>query len=175
MNVYICGLPKLTRFMMKFSWGLLVLCFAFSGCMKSKDCPYKVNDVVAPASEQQQIEAYLSANNLTATKHASGFYFQVVTPGSAKTPQLCSTISVGYSGRLTNGTVFDSQNLISFELGGAIEGWKKGIPLIQKGGRIKLYIPPSLGYGAYDVKDNGVVVIPANSMLIFDVELFDVN
>jgi FKBP-type peptidyl-prolyl cis-trans isomerase FkpA len=55
-----------------------------------------------------------------------------------------------------------------------IEGWKIGLPLIQKSGKIKLYIPPSLGYGASDIKDNnGVVVIPANSMLIFDVSLVD--
>jgi FKBP-type peptidyl-prolyl cis-trans isomerase FkpA len=143
--------------------------------MKTKDCPYKENNVVAPVSEQQQIEAYLAANGLTASKHANGFYYQVVTAGSAKTPQLCSVISVGYSGKLSNGNQFDAQNLISFELGGAIEGWKKGLPLIQKGGRIKLYIPPSLGYGAHDVKEGNTVVIPANSMLIFDVELFDVN
>src|SRR5690349_20451543 len=125
--------------MMKLSWGLLVMCFMLSACIKSMVCPYKENNVIAPLSEQQQIETYLSANGLTASKHASAFYYQVVTQGSGKTPAFCSTISVGYSGKLTSGSVFDSQNLISFELGGAIEGWKKGIPLIQKGGRINLY------------------------------------
>lgn len=122
------------------------------------------------------MESYLSTNSITAVKHASGMYYQVITNGSGANPQLCSTVSVSYTGRLTNGTIFDSQNLISFELGRVIVGWQKGLPLIQKGGRIKLYIPPSLGYGGNDIRDNvGNIVIPANSILIFDVEIFDVN
>lgn len=161
--------------MMKFSWGLLILCVLSGGCLKSNKCPYKEVTVAVPLSEQQQIEAYLSANSLTASKHASGFYYQVVTQGSGATPGLCSTISVGYTGKLASGAVFDTRSNISFELGATIEGWKKGIPLVQKGGRVRLYVPPSLGYGPYDVKDGNTVVIPANSMLIFDVELFDVN
>ncbi|HYC29429.1 MAG TPA: FKBP-type peptidyl-prolyl cis-trans isomerase [Chitinophagaceae bacterium] len=163
--------------MMKFSWCFLVLGMMFSGCLKSdKGCPYKESDAVAPASEQQSVEAYLSANGITAVKHSSGLYYQVVDAGSGKVPQLCSSVSVGYSGKLTNGTTFDQQNLITFDLGRVIVGWQKGLPLIQKGGHIKLYIPPTLGYGAYDIKNNsGAVVIPANSILIFDVEIFDVN
>lgn len=163
--------------MMKFSWCLLLMGMMFSGCLKSdKGCPYKESNITAPATEQQQVEAYLSANGITAVKHASGLYYQIVSNGSAVTPQLCSSVSVGYTGKLANGTVFDTQNLISFDLGRVIEGWKKGLQLIQKGGQIKLYIPPSLGYGANDVKNNsGAVIIPANSMLIFDVEIFDVN
>ena len=148
-----------------------------SGCLKTDNgCPFKETSIVAPTSEQQQIEAYLAANNLSASKHTSGLYYQVTMSGSGATPNLCSVVGVGYTGKLTNGTVFDQQQLISFDLGRVIEGWKKGLPLIQKGGRIKLYIPPSLGYGTVDVKDsNGAVVIPANSILIFDVEMFEVN
>jgi FKBP-type peptidyl-prolyl cis-trans isomerase FkpA len=88
---------------------------------------------------------------------------------------LCSQILISYKGTLKNGTVFDQQNNVIFVLGSLIEGWKKGIPLLKKGGSIKLYIPPSLGYGGTDVRDNnsGQVVIPANSMLIFDVTLTD--
>jgi FKBP-type peptidyl-prolyl cis-trans isomerase FkpA len=163
--------------MMKYSWCLLLLGMVFSGCLKTdKGCPYKETSVTAPASEQQQVEAYLSANAITAIKHPSGLYYQIVAQGSGATPQLCSAVSVGYTGKLTNGKDFDQQNMISFDLGRVITGWQKGLPLIQKGGHIKLYIPPTLGYGAYDIKDiNGAVVIPANSILIFDVEMFDVN
>jgi FKBP-type peptidyl-prolyl cis-trans isomerase FkpA len=163
---------------MKFSWCLLLICFVFSGCLKQdKGCPYKEVNVIAPTAEQQQVEAYLSTNGITnAVKHSSGMYYVVVTPGTGNKPGLCSVVSVGYNGTLQNGSVFDQQNIISFDLGRLIEGWKKGLPLIAKGGRIKLYIPPSLGYGNTDVKNSsGVVVIPANSMLIFDIEVFDVN
>lgn len=163
--------------MMKFSWCLLLMGVVFSGCLKQdKGCPYKETNVNAPAAEQQQVEAYLAANSITAVKHSSGFYYSVVTPGTGAKPSLCSVVTVGYSGTLTSGTVFDQQNIISFDLGRLIEGWKKGLQLVAKGGRIKLYIPPSLGYGNTDVKDsNGATVIPANSMLIFDIEVFDVN
>lgn len=164
---------------MKFSWCLLLIgCFVFSGCLKQdKGCPYKELTVTAPMAEQQQVEAYLAANSITtAVKHPSGMYYAVVTPGTGNKPSLCSVVSVGYSGTLQNGTVFDQQNIISFDLGRLIEGWKKGLPLIAKSGRIKLFIPPTLGYGNTDVKNSaGVVVIPANSMLIFDIEVFDVN
>ena len=61
-------------------------------------------------------------------------------------------------------------------MGSLIEGWKMGLPLIQKGGKIRLYIPPSLGYGPNDLKDrNNNVVIPGNSILIFDITLYDFN
>ncbi|HEX6181240.1 MAG TPA: FKBP-type peptidyl-prolyl cis-trans isomerase, partial [Chitinophagaceae bacterium] len=134
--------------MKRFSWGLILAAAVFSGCLKTdKGCPFKETNITAPASEQQQIESYLAANNLTAIKHGSGLYYTVIMAGSGTTPNLCSVVSVGYTGKLTNGTVFDQQQLISFEIGRVIEGWKKGLPLIQKGGRIKLYIPPSLGYG----------------------------
>lgn len=163
---------------MKFSWCLLLACFVFSGCLKQdKGCPYKESTVVASTAEQQQVEAYLSSNGITnAVKHSSGMYYAIITPGTGNKPSLCSVVSVGYTGTLTNGSVFDQQNIISFDLGRLIEGWKKGLPLVAKGGRIKLFIPPSLGYGNTDVKNSsGVVVIPANSMLIFDIEVFDVN
>ena len=81
---------------------------------------------------------------------------------------------INYTGLLSNGHKFDEGKNVAFTLGSLMEGWKKGLPLIQKGGKIKLYIPPSLGYGSSDIKDNnGAVVIPANSMLIFDISLLD--
>ena len=68
-----------------------------------------------------------------------------------------------------NNVKFD-ENLTgtTFALGGLILGWQKGIPLIQKGGSINLYIPPSLGYGA-----NATGSIPANSILVFTIQLVD--
>ena len=63
------------------------------------------------------------------------------------------------------------------ELGSLIEGWKKGLLMLKTGGSIKLYIPPSLGYGYSDVTDpqTQAVIIPAGSMLIFDVTLSDLG
>jgi len=149
-----------------------------SSCSKENDdlCNYDACAIAAPAAEVTQLEAYLSSATITATKHCSGMYYSIDAAGSGNAPTICSTVSVKYKGQLTNGTVFDqSTTPVSFQLGGLIEAWKKGIPLIRPGGKIKLYCPPSLAYGSQEIKDgSGNVVIPANSILVFEVELVGV-
>lgn len=160
---------------MKKIFGVLFLAgFALSGCLKKETgCPYSPTSIVAPASEEQAIKDYLAANNITtAVKHSSNLYYEIIDAGTGATPELCSQIQINYVGKLTNGNTFDQSNNAVFVLGSLIEGWKKGIPLIKSGGRIKLYIPPSLGYGNQDIKDrDNNVIIPRNSILVFDVTL----
>jgi FKBP-type peptidyl-prolyl cis-trans isomerase len=97
-----------------------------------------------------------------------GFYFKINTTGAnTDHPTICSNVVVKYKGTLTNGTKFDENTTgISFPLSNLIIGWQEGIPLISIGGKITLYLPPSLGYGAVAQQN-----IPANSILIFDIEL----
>jgi FKBP-type peptidyl-prolyl cis-trans isomerase FkpA len=148
-----------------------------SGCLKKGgDCQYKNENKVAPVAEEQAILSYLTANSISATKHGSNMYYEVVKPGAGVVPGLCSSVLIKYAGKLTNGTQFDSSDAAVFTLGSLIEGWKVGLPLIKAGGEIRLYIPPSLGYGSVDVKDNnGAIIIPANSILIFTITLLDVQ
>ncbi len=153
---------------------LLAVLFLASCLKKDTGCSYSTGNKTAPVSEEQAIMAYLSTNGITATKHASNLYYEILNPGTGSSPNLCSNILIKYTGKLTNGTVFDSQNSAVFVLGTLIDGWKIGIPLLKKGGQIRLYIPPTLGYGSTDVKDqNGNVIIPGNSILIFDITLSD--
>jgi FKBP-type peptidyl-prolyl cis-trans isomerase FkpA len=143
-----------------------------SSCSKKIDpCKYDACAVAAPASEVAQLEAYLSSAGITtATKHCSGMYYIIDAAGSGATANICSTVGVKYKGQLTNGTVFDqSATTVTFPLDNLIEAWKKGIPIIKTGGKIKLYCPPSLAYGS-----QAVGTIPANSILIFEVELTNV-
>lgn len=155
----------------------VVLCsvILISSCSKKNDdlCNYDACAVAAPASEITQLESYLAGASITATKHCSGMYYTIDAAGSGATATACSGVSVKYKGQLTNGTVFDqSATPVSFQLSSLIEAWKKGIPLIKAGGKIKLYCPPSLAYGSQPIRDNaGNVVIPGNSILIFEVEL----
>jgi FKBP-type peptidyl-prolyl cis-trans isomerase FkpA len=154
--------------------GLLVIS-AFSGCLKSAtetcNANYDPCAFTAPASEIQAVQDYLTANNIQATQHCSGLFYRIDEMGTGATPNVCSNISVTYEGKLTNGTVFDAQNVpVVLNLSGVIPGWKDGIPLIKAGGRIYLYIPPSLGYGPY-----GSGPIPGNSVLVFRVELVAVQ
>jgi FKBP-type peptidyl-prolyl cis-trans isomerase FkpA len=156
----------------------VILCsvILISSCSKKSDntCNYDPCAVAAPASEVAQLEAYLSSASITATKHCSGLYYTIDAAGTGASATACSTVGVTYKGQLTNGTVFD-QRTTNFALNQVIEAWTKGVPLIKAGGKIKLYCPPSLGYGS-DVKRDaaGNTVIPANSILIFEVELTNV-
>lgn len=145
----------------------------FLSCSKNKgaeNCNYDDCAFVAPATEVQALETYLSANNIIATKHCSGLYYRIESAGTGKTPTVCNDVSVRYKGQLTNGVVFDSRtDPITFSLNGLIVGWKNGIPLIKEGGKIYLYLPPSLGYGNQPVGS-----IPAGSILVFEIDLVSV-
>lgn len=129
---------------------------------------------VPVANEDAAMQQYMTANNITGVKDASGLYYQIITQGSGAGPTLNSKIAVKYKGVLTNGTVFDQLNTVDpnqnnwWGLSSLIAGWQIGIPKIGKGGQIKLIVPSSLGYGC-----KALPSIPANSILVFDVELVD--
>ena len=143
------------------------LMFTLAGC--GKDDAGCSN--VKPADEEAQILAYASANGITAMKHSSGMYYQVVTQGAGVTPNINSTVTVNYTGTLLNGSVFDKSSApVSFKLNQVIEGWIIGIPLINKGGKIKMIIPSSLAEGC-----NGARTIAPNTVLYFEVDLIEVQ
>jgi FKBP-type peptidyl-prolyl cis-trans isomerase FkpA len=153
--------------------GLLTLVLFLSvSCNKdngSTSCPFTDYNVTVPEGEVAAVENYLAGKGITnATKDNRGFYYTIQSAGSGMVASPCSSITIFYVGKLTNDTVFDQTGAAprSFVLGQLIPGWIKGIPLIKPGGRIILYLPPSLGYGNVT---NGP--IPANSILIFDIQL----
>jgi FKBP-type peptidyl-prolyl cis-trans isomerase len=97
--------------------------------------------------------------------------------GTGAEAKVGSKITVKYTGALTDGTVFDSTDkqggtpaTFTLAKGSLIDGWVQGIPGMKVGGKRHLVIPASLGYGD---KANGS--IPANSTLVFDIELVDVQ
>jgi len=99
-----------------------------------------------------------------------------VTVGTGTEAVAGKTVTVNYVGMLTNGTQFDSSyshgQPFSFALGAGqvIQGWDQGVAGMKVGGKRILVIPPSLGYGA-----QAVGPIPANSTLVFQVELLGVK
>lgn len=141
---------------------LLVLVGALS-CKKKDTCSYDACAIVAPQSESNAVQAYLTQNGLTAAKHCSGAYYRIVSAGTGDEITSCSTINASYDGRFTSGARFDS-GTTDFSLQSVIRGWTNLIPLVRVGGHILLYIPPSLGYGA-----SNYGTIPGNSILVFDV------
>lgn len=151
--------------------GMALLCgfliIAGMGCNKDEGCTEKT-----VASETGTMQTFASANSITTTTHSSGILYQIINPGSGARPTLSSTVSVKYTGKLMDGTIFDSRPTtpISFPLNSVIAGWQIGIPLIQKGGVIKLLIPSSLAYGCAGRSPS----ISPYAVLYFEVELVDV-
>ncbi|MDO5685963.1 MAG: FKBP-type peptidyl-prolyl cis-trans isomerase [Neisseria sp.] len=107
---------------------------------------------------------------------ASGLQYIVRKEGSGKQPQATDTVSVEYSGKLIDGTVFDSTDNhggqpVSFPLNRVIPGWTEGVQLMKEGAEYTFFIPSELGYGAHGAGN----VIPPNATLIFDVKLVKVH
>jgi FKBP-type peptidyl-prolyl cis-trans isomerase len=109
-------------------------------------------------------------------KHKSGIEIWDVKVGKGDAAKVESTIVIHYTGWLTDekATKFDSSvdrgKKAEFPLGDLIKGWQEGIPGMKPGGVRRLKIPPELAYGA---KARGK--IPANSTLVFEIELFEVK
>lgn len=105
---------------------------------------------------------------------ASGLQYEVLVKGDGPMPADTSEVEVHYEGSLIDGTVFDSSyergEPISFPLNRVIPGWTEGVQLMPVGSTYMLYIPSELGYGS-----QGTGPIPANSVLIFKIELLSIK
>jgi peptidylprolyl isomerase len=129
-----------------------------------------------PAPKAVRPKAAASMVGKTVTTKSGLKYVDLVI-GKGPMPKVGQTISVLYTGRLANGTVFDStstRNNEPFEtpigVGQVIKGWDEGMLGMRVGGKRRLTIPPSLGYGS-----EAQGPIPPNSTLIFDVTLLAVK
>lgn len=121
--------------------------------------------------DEKIIAEYIKSKQITATKSASGLYYQIDSDGLGKKVNPTNTIYVKYTGKLTNDSIFD-QNLNGtyLSLKTAINGFREGITYFKVGGKGKLIIPSKLAYGK-----NSVGKVPANSVLIFDIEVIEIQ
>lgn len=118
---------------------------------------------------KQYRETYAAKAGVVTTE--TGLMYQVIEPGSGKTPGPTDKVTVHYRGTLVSGQEFDSSHArgkpATFALNGVIKGWTEGLQHIQEGGKIQLVVPPELAYG-----DRGAL---AHQTLVFDVELIAVG
>lgn len=107
-------------------------------------------------------------------KSSSGLFYEIISMGDANNKASdASVVKIDYVGTLINGNEFDSSKTrgepATFSLSRVIAGFKEGLQLVGKGGKIKLYIPADLAYGDQDIPG-----IPPGSTLIFDVDMLDI-
>ncbi len=138
---------------------------------------------------QQQKQREQSEKNLVASQEflaanakregvislPSGLQYKPIATGSGKSPKAADKVTVHYTGKLVDGTEFDSSvrrnKPATFQVDKVIKGWTEALQLMHEGDKWELYIPPDLAYGDRGASNK----IPANSALIFEVELISVN
>lgn len=105
----------------------------------------------------------------------SGVCYEILTPGNGKKPTMNDAVKVNYTGALTNGHVFDSSykagEPVVFAMNGVIPGFSQGLQIIGEKGKARLFIPADQAYGNRRMGDD----IPPGSLLVFDIELLEVN
>jgi FKBP-type peptidyl-prolyl cis-trans isomerase FkpA len=125
-------------------------------------------DSEIPSLQEQitEIDTYLESNNISAFKDVSGVRFTIDSLGSGFTPRIDSKVTFNYTGKLLNGTVFQTSTLSDALVSQLIAGFQIALPLIPNGSKATFYIPSMYGYGS-----QGQTGIPANSNLIFQIKL----
>lgn len=133
-----------------------------------------------PSEQSQALQIQEQSTMSTDTQEITQLMMKDTVVGTGDAAESGDSVTVQYVGRLTNGTVFDASanhpetvKGFTFTLGAGqvIQGWDQGVAGMKEGGKRQLLIPASLAYGERAIGD----VIPANSALIFDVELVKVE
>ncbi|RPD39703.1 FKBP-type peptidyl-prolyl cis-trans isomerase [Chitinophaga barathri] len=136
------------------------------------------------AKEDKEIAEYITKNNLKTTKSPKGVHIAVTQEGNGEQAKAGDEVTVNYTGKLLDGTKFDSNvdstirpgmplEPLKFNVGEGrvIPGWDDALAQLKKGAKATLVIPSSLAYG---LQGSGPIIKP-NSILVFDVELLDVK
>jgi len=133
-------------------------------------------------NEEKVIDDYIKNNNIqNVQKTASGLRYVITTEGNGPKPTKGQSATVNYTGKLIDGKIFDSNvdpkfgHVEPFSVpvgaGQVIAGWDEGLMLLNKGAKATFIIPSALGYGERAMGQD----IPANSILVFDIELTEVK
>lgn len=152
--------------------GLFLLAVAFVAC--KKEVPY--DQAKELAIDDEMIAKYLLDSNVTAiTKHSSGLYYNIITPGAGNEVINTDTVYGNYTLKVLRDSLpraKSQDSTFKFLLPGYIEGWKIGVSLIKPGGKIRMIIPSALGYQQRIVTSPN---IPPNSILDITLSILSIN
>jgi FKBP-type peptidyl-prolyl cis-trans isomerase FkpA len=151
--------------------GLLWVLIILMGVMASCEKPEPYDEAAQYLNDEALIKNWAVTSKTELIKDPSGLYYNIIDPGTGqRPPTLTDNIQVLYTGKLLTDSVISATTdtvTYKFVLGNSIEGWKKGLPLIKEGGRIRLLIPSKMAYRNYDVVER----VPKNSVLNFEIFL----
>ena len=165
----------------------------FSGAVAGQPSPYSLKSIIPQMNafmgkKQATYLSQLKQQNATAAQNffnkvkqeqgvvalPSGLCYKIVALGDGPYPKANEVVKVNYVGALVDGSIFDDSEKhggpVEFQLDQVIPGWTEGIQKINKGGKIRLYIPANLAYG-----EKGYQRILPNTALIFDIELLSIE
>jgi len=121
----------------------------------------------------EQIQAYIDANDISNEQTTStGLVYVIEDEGGPSRPTINDEVTIHYVGYLVDGTIFDQTHgaTSTFQLRQLVAAWQEALPLIGKGGKIKILAPPSTAYGNNPPRGSGIT---PQSVLVFDIELLD--
>ncbi len=159
---------------------------AFQKQIQEQMAKQKAEAAKQALKDEKLLKAYFVKNKLKPVKTASGLYYTIKEEGWGENAVPGDSVSMNYTGTLLDGTKFDSNEDTAFHhvqpfefvlgRGMVIKGWDEGVALLKQGSKATFYIPSGLSYGAQARPGSGANPkgIPANSILIFDVELLRV-
>ncbi|AXK71869.1 FKBP-type peptidyl-prolyl cis-trans isomerase [Lysobacter sp. TY2-98] len=144
---------------------------AFAQKLQAKRIAEQMQAATKNAKEGQEFLAK-NAKAAGVQTTASGLQYQVITQGTGPKPKADDQVTVNYTGKLLDGTKFDSSEdhggAATLPLNAVVPGWREGIQLMPVGSKYRLWIPASLGYGEQGTPGGP---IPPNATLVFEVEL----
>ena len=156
---------------------------AFMKQMNEQQAKQKVAEAKQMLKDDKMLKSYFTKNNIAAVKTASGLYYILKEEGRGEKALPGDSVAMIYTGKLIDGTKFDSNEDTAFHgisplqfvlgRGAVIKGWDEGIALLKTGSKASFYIPSVLAYGQQSRPGSNANPkgIPANSILIFDVQL----
>ena len=156
---------------------------AFQKQMNEQMAKQKAAAAKLAVKDDKTLKAFFAKKNITPVKTTSGLYYIIKEEGSGEKAMPGDTVSMNYTGTFPDGIKFDSNEDTAFHhvtpfqfvlgSGSVIKGWDEGVALLKAGSKATFYIPSGMAYGAQSRPGSGANPrgIPANSILLFDLQL----
>lgn len=165
MSVTAVPLRPVSRRVLVMLWGGLAAAALVAGGLAYAGTGRAIAETGSPA----QFLAWNAGQDGVVTT-PSGLQYKVVEPGEGEAPSDSDVVLISYKGTLRDGTVFDQNERAPMEVAAVIPGFQEGLKQMRRGAKHRMWIKPELAYGEKGTPDGR---IPANSVIVFDVELID--